>query len=184
MISTMKHSTPVSIIALIMLLGLATGCSDKTAEEKGAAMAAEKIDMVKGMGTVLEDKGAQAAESLTSGLGKVVKGVEKGIEKSGRTLVIDSSLMSAGLQVTKIQNLSVGASEGHGLEAYLVSNAAGNGELLIKVFDAMDREIGRSRVPVQTKTDDAGYIAIPLDTRVPLATIAKVAIEYQPKVIP
>lgn len=179
MISAMKYSRPVSLITLVMLLCLATGCSEQTAEEKGAAMATEKIDMVKGVGSALENKGAQAAESLTSGLGKVVQGVEKGIEKSGRTLVVEPSVTQAGLQVTKVQNLTTGADGNHGLEAYVVSNQTCEGTLLVKVFDAMDREIGRSRVALQRPADDAGYVALPLDAQVPLGAITKVVVSFQ-----
>ena len=75
----MQHASTGSIMAVAVLLAALTGCSKQTAEEKGAALATEKIDLVKGVGSALEEKGAQAAESLTSGLGKVVQGVEKGI---------------------------------------------------------------------------------------------------------
>jgi hypothetical protein len=67
----MQHASTGSIMAVAVLLAALTGCSKQTAEEKGAALATEKIDLVKGVGSALEEKGAQAAESLTSGLGKV-----------------------------------------------------------------------------------------------------------------
>jgi hypothetical protein len=177
----MQHATTGSIMALAVLLAALTGCSQQTAEEKGAALATEKIDLVKGVGSALEEKGAQAAESLTSGLGKVVQGVEKGIEKSGRALVVEPGVAQAGLQITKIQNLTPGSDGNHGLEAYVVSNRACDGMLQVKVFDAMDREIGRSQVALQKTADEAGYTAIPLDARVPLAAITKVMVNFQQK---
>ena len=177
----MRHSSLGSRFALTVLIAALTGCSQQTAEEKGAALATEKIDLVKGVGSALEDKGAQAAESLTSGLGKVVQGVEKGIEKSGRALVVEPGVAQAGLQVTKVQNLTLGSEGNHGLEAHVVSSQPCEGTLVIKVFDAMEREIGRSRVALQRPADDAGYVAIPLDAQVPLASITKVVVNFQQK---
>ena len=57
-----------------------TACSRQTAEEKGKAIATEKIDMVKGIGGALEEKGSGAAEAVASGVGNVVKGLGKGFE--------------------------------------------------------------------------------------------------------
>lgn len=63
----------------------------------------------------------------------------------------------------------------------MVSSQPCEGTLVIKVFDTMEREIGRSRVALQRPADDAGYVAIPLDAQVPLASIAKVVVNFQQK---
>lgn len=58
-------------------------CSKQTAEEKAKEMATEKVDMAKGIGDVLQEKGTAAAESVTSGMGKVeVDFVAQGNDKT------------------------------------------------------------------------------------------------------
>lgn len=168
-------------VALLLL----TACSRQTAEEKGAALATEKIDMVKGIGTALESKGSAAAESLTGGLGKVVQGAEKGVLKSGRTVVLTPATAQHGLAVSKVQDAG-SAAQGtaiHGLEAYVMSRTAVDGQLKVTLYDALDREIGRTRLPIKLVADDAGYQTIEIDKRITLSDISKVSIDYQPSVV-
>lgn len=168
----------------LALVGAATlsACSRQTAEEKGKELAMEKIDLVKGIGGALEDKGGAAAESVASGVGNVVKGLGKGIEKSSRSIVVTPSVEQAGLQITRVQEpqVSAGSPAHHGLEAYVVANAQARGTLRVIVYDLLDKEIGRTRVELVRDADEGKYLAIPLDKEVRLGAIARVSFEFQP----
>jgi len=165
--------------ALCLLAAALSACSPKSAEEKGAQMAGEKIDMVAGIGNALTDKGGKPAESIASGVGTVVKGVERGAMTVGRKLSLDSSLAAAGLTVTKVQDAS-GSTTPHGLEAYLVASNGAEGNLRMIAYDALGREIGRSSVPVLLTGDDARYVALKLDRQVDLHGVTAVTFKFVP----
>ena len=165
--------------AACLLASALCACAPKSAEEKGAELAGEKIDMVTGIGNALTDKGGKAAESFASGVGTVVKGAERGAMSVGRKLSLDPSLAAAGLTVTKVQD-PMGGEALHGLEAYLVSKTRAEGSLRMFAYDALGREIGRSSVPVLLSGDDAKYIGLPLDKQVEVDGVTAVAFKFVP----
>ena len=168
---------------LLVFCSLALGtsaCSRKSAEEKGVEMATEKLDLAKGIGSALEEKGSATAESLATGVGNVVKGIGKGVEKSGRSVAVKDSVERAGLKITKVQNASV-SSEGaavHGLEAYVISDANVRGKLRVIAYDILDKEIGRAKIDLVSSADDAKYVPIPLDAQVKIDSIVKVEFDF------
>jgi hypothetical protein len=144
-------------------------------------MAGEKIDMVAGIGDALSNKGGKAAESIATGVGTVVEGVERGAMKVGRKVSVDPSLAAAGLTVTKVQDSAgMGAEAVHGLQAYVVSKTAIEGTLRMFAYDALSREIGRSSVRAVLARDDAKYVGIPLDKQVALRDIVRVGFTFNP----
>jgi hypothetical protein len=190
----MHHSSKAPLLILlttILTSALLGACSNQTAEEKGKAIATEKADMVKGIGDAMQEKGTAAAESLTTGLGKVVQGVERGVEKSKRTVVVSDAARQAGLDVTKVQFAetsmasSVSASEPEpeaarqGLDIYLISQKAAEGELKVKVLNALDQEIGRAKLAIKQGADEAQYVRIPMPDRVDLHAVSKVHVDFQ-----
>jgi len=170
----------LSAIVLTISLGSLSACSRKTAEEKGAELAAEKVDMVKGIGGVLEAKGSDAAESLTTGMGSVVKGIGKGVEKSGRTISVTPSVETAGLKITKLQNATQSADiVVHGLEAYVVASVDARGKMRVIAYDLLDNEIGRTKVELLRMADEGKYLTIPFDAQVNLESIGRVEFDFQ-----
>jgi len=92
----MKSSTPAIVrLGALGALVVLSACSGKTAREQGAELAGKKIDIVAGVGDQLQAKGAEAGESLTAGVGKVVKGIERGVLKSGRNVALDPAVAQA-----------------------------------------------------------------------------------------
>jgi hypothetical protein len=146
-------------------------------------MAGEKIDMMTGIGDALTSKGGKAAESIATGVGTMVEGVERGAMKTGRKVSVDPSLAVAGLTVTKVQDSTdTGADAGHSMQTYVVATTAVDGSLRMFAYDALSREIGRTSVPVKLASDEARYVGLPLDKQVELHGIAKVAFTFVPKV--
>jgi hypothetical protein len=168
-----------AIGATCLLLGALCACTPKSAQEKGAQMAGEKIDVVTGIGDALTNKGGKAAESIATGVGTVVEGVERGATKVGRKVSVDPSLAAAGLTVTMVQDsAAAGADAAHSLQAYVVAKTAVTGNLRMFAYDVLSREIGRSSVPVVLSSDDAKYIGLPLDKQVALRAVARVGFTF------
>lgn len=84
-----------AVLALSITLAAMTACSSQTAEEKGKELATSKIDVAKGIGDAMQEKGEAAGEAVTHGVGKIIKGFEKGVSKSGRAISADASLGAA-----------------------------------------------------------------------------------------
>ena len=177
-----KWLTKVSLIMSVALAMTACDFFNKTAEEKGKELASAKIDLVKGVGGVLEEKGSAAAESVATGLGKVLSGAGKGIEKSGTQIVLAPSVSQAGLDVTKIQYALhySGDEKPPVLEAYVIANANVDGKIKVQLFSLLDKEIGRAKVSVKQGADEAKYWSITLDKEVNTNDIAKVVFDFQP----
>lgn len=162
------------------LLAALAACDDRTAEEKGAAMASEKIGMAQGIGDALEAKGGKASEALTTGIGSVFKGIEKGVDKSGRSIAVDDTLAQAGLKITTVQNaLADDKHTTHGLDLYVVADANVRGKLRVLAFDSLDREIGRANVELVRAADEANYLRVPMGEQVSLSSISKVTVSFR-----
>jgi hypothetical protein len=168
------------VIAAALALVVLSACSQKTAEEKGVELAAEKIDMAKGMGDALTAKGESAGEAVASGIGTVFKGIEKGVAQSGRAISMDASVDSAGLKITTVQDAKPG-DDGKisGLEVYIVANTDARGKLRVLLFDVLGKEIGRTSVEVHRAADEGKYQTVALDPQVNLAAISKVAFTFK-----
>lgn len=190
----MYRTSFMGVLACALALQLA-GCSRQSAEEKAKEMATEKVDMAKGIGDVLQDKGTAAAESVTTGVGKVLKGVERGFEKSGRTVALGEAARQAGLQATKVQLADASAAgdgaasmasqadsaRSQGIEVYVLSERDLSGSLKVKVFNALDQEIGRTRLAFKQGADEGRYVRIPLDSQIDLQAISRVDIDFLPE---
>lgn len=183
MYSTCKQaSAPLLILALISTLILLSGCSRQSAEEKGTAMATEKLDIAKGMGDAMTSKGESAGEAIATGIGKVFDGAGKGIANSGRKIVPDASLGAAGLSVTTVQDAEADAlaKSPHGLNAYVVAAASARGTMRVLVYDIVGKEIGRTHVQLTRDVDAAGYVFFPLDSLVRKQDIKRVVFKFEP----
>lgn len=171
-----------TLIGVCLTLAALTACSSRTAQEKGTDMATERLDFATGIGNALQAKGAQAGESVVSGTGNLVRGVERGLMRSGRAIVVDPTLARAGLNVTAVNDL-VGDRAGVplGLSAYVVSSASAKGVLRAQMFDALNSEIGRTSVTIDRAADQAKYEALLLDPLVKRSAIRKIAFAFKPE---
>ena len=81
----MHRTSLMGVLGCALAFQLA-GCSRQSAEDKA-----------KDISDVLQDKGtaAAAAESVTTGVGKVLRGVERGFEKSSRTVALSEGARQA-----------------------------------------------------------------------------------------
>lgn len=176
-----KTSRQSTLIGVWLALAALTACSSRTAQEKGQEMATMKLDMATGIGDALQAKGAAAGESVASGAGEVIRGVERGLMRSGRTIVVDPTLASAGLNVTTVNDIVADrAGVPLGLSAYVVSSASVKGVLHARMFDALNNEIGRVSLHIDRAPDEAKYEALLLDPLVKRSDIRKIAFAFKP----
>lgn len=181
---TIGLQTLVTLL-LAALIGLG-GCSRKTAEEKGAALAQEKVDLVKGIGGVLEKHGGTTGESIAHGAGETLAGLGRGFERSfGRTIASSPALELAGLKVSKVQDTSpAGDKPAHGIDVYVIAGKSVAGTLQIIALDHLRNEIARTGIPVQYAAGDGRYETIRLDERVNLSSIGTVSFDFLPTAAP
>ncbi|MEY4765513.1 MAG: hypothetical protein RI907_2186 [Pseudomonadota bacterium] len=189
----MHKSAGLLVVACALAL---SACSRQSAEDKAKEMATEKVDMAKGIGDVLQAKGTDAAESVSAGVGKVFQGIERGVEKSRRAAVVSPAASAAGLSVTKVQladradrvdpgDAGGSAPQGqvapaaHGLDLYVVTAHDAQGQLKVRVLNALDQEIGRAKLPLKQAGDEGHYVRVPLDAQVDLQAITKVDVDFQ-----
>ncbi len=175
------------IPAMLLALGALGACDEKTSEEKGKAAATTQNELAKGYGSGLEATGAAAGEAVVSGVATVFKGMEKGAVKARHTIIPDATLASAGLQVTTIEEIpyrSYSEAEQHGLLAYIVSNTAARGTLRVKLYNVIDKEIGRTRIELDRAADDAKFELVAVDKQLDVDTISKIAFSFVPAQAP
>ncbi|MFP5391566.1 MAG: hypothetical protein ACLGI6_08485 [Gammaproteobacteria bacterium] len=168
-------------VASTLLLALLPGCSRQTAEEKGIELATSKIDMAKGIGETMEKKGEAAGEAVFGGIGTVLRGAEKGIEKNGRQIAADASLAAAGLSVPTVNIAGVGEKgKNHGFDVYVLADKPAKGTLRAIAYNVAGKEMGRAKVDIQRDADDAKYTLMQFEEQVELSNVHKLAFQFKP----
>lgn len=173
--------TPIFRLGSLMVAIALSACSGKTAREHGADLAGKKIDIVAGVGDQLQAKGAEAGESLTAGVGKVVQGIQRGALKSGRNIVLDPAVSMAGLEISQVSDANAQSDNAHALEAHIIASTVAAGRLQLCAYDALDREIGRATASVALGPGEAKYVPFPLDAQVKLDSISRIRFTYAPR---
>lgn len=169
-----------SLYALPLFLAMSqiSGCSQQTAEEKGKALATEKIDLVKGVGEALKEKGGQAAESVAQGTGEILQGADRGFSKAfDWKLANGEGMNAAGVTVTRVQQTPASSS---GVDAYLVATRDAEGVLLMLAYDARKQEMARVKVDLKIAAGEGRYQTLTLDERTPVKSIREVSFELLP----
>lgn len=176
------HPVIRNFLMVGMIATATLACSKQTAEEKGKEMATEKIDLVKGIGDALVEKGSTAAESLSQGTGKVLKGTQSGFDKAFAWKAdLGASMQQAGLDVTQLQRNHSDATLKNRFDVYFVANQNALGTVQMIAYDQNQKELARVRHELNLQAQDARYETLALDERVPVEKIASVTFEFFPK---
>ncbi|MCE1241331.1 MAG: hypothetical protein LWW83_15555 [Azonexaceae bacterium] len=176
----MRRTVPSILLAALIALNL-PACSRQTAEEKGKEMATEKIDLIKGVGDAIKEKGGQAADSVAQGAGKVLQGADEGFGKAFEWQSSSSpSLDQAGLKVSRIDRATPGPDSEHSVNIYLVSNGPAAGKLTMIAYDSGKRELARTHADLKLASADGHYETLKLDERTPMKSIREVSFDFQP----
>ena len=168
-------------ISVVVMLALLLGACGKTREEElkeqhdmGAAVVEDKAALVKGAGDALKKDGKEAAESISAGVGSLIKGVAGGVDQvqSDFKVSVSDSAKSRSLGVTRIVISEGSAAADKGVKVYVTSSQAFKGQLQLRAFDARNIEIGRSaKVDGTFGADDALYVEFLFDTATPLSRV-------------
>ena len=167
-------------IAALSALTLLAACSRQNVEDKGLAMATEKIDLAKGVGEAVEREGESASEAVLTGMGKVFNGAADGTAKSGREIALEPSMRTAGLSVSAVQDTPADVeAPKNALSAYVIATGAARGQLRAHAYDASGKEIGRASVYLSRQADEARYMLVPFDEQVHLEQIRKITFQFK-----
>lgn len=141
----MRRGT-VSLLSLCLLSGLSLfGCDKRTAEEKGAGYAGEKLGFAQGAADELKERGGTLGQSVGKGVADLVKGVGSGVKDSVTPEVpaeAEPGAIQMGLTVHHAQE---GAGDGNSrlVNVYVEFVKAFRGKLQLFAYDAAGTELGR-----------------------------------------
>jgi len=164
---------------------LAGACEEKTAEERGAEMAQEKLDLVKGAAGVLDQQGNAVGETAGRGVGDALKGIGSGLKDVVFAQVpvkLAAGAAESGITVGK-------ATEGDNaggkrmVNVYLTFAKPFDGRLRLRAFEAGDVETGRADAidgNVHRKAGDGGGFAFAFDETVRLSKLERCDLETLP----
>jgi len=171
----------LGLLILVVTTSTLSACSRQTAEEKGKAMAEEKIGLVKGVGEALKESGKQATESLTHGVGSATQGIGAGMEASAAlAFKPHPSLTQHGMKISRVQSHSHANTEGHVVSAYLITDKAVSGRMTFYAFDKQNVELGRVTRDIKLAANGAGFEDFSFDARTPIKTASYLSAEFTP----
>lgn len=172
------------ILILIVATAMLSSClsveeRNKKAEEKARAKTEKQINRAKGVGEALKGTGSSAMESITEGVSEMIKGANKGFDKSFVSVQIRLSYGAKpyfNVTRTRIDTDTLGNQE---IISYLTFDKDCVGKLSMKLFDAADQEVARSVIKVQESADEAKYMTFPFDQRTSFSLVKYGIIEYK-----
>lgn len=163
--------------ALVLAAVALAGCREKTkeqvlqaAEDKARLETEKRSRAIKGVGEGLQTAGKEGAQSLSKGVGEVLRGSAKGFDASLSAVQVAAGpgLQDAGL---KVERAARQASQPPTITAYLVADQRFAGTLRLRALDDEGREVGRAQAVVKQDAGDAGYVDFAFDGRVPLTAV-------------
>jgi hypothetical protein len=142
----------------------------KKAEDDANLAASMKARLVKGVGEALKTEGKDAAKVVAEGSGETLKAVAGGMDKSLNTvkLTVVGDLAPKGLGGTRATLDNAGTN--HTVSVYVTLEKAYSGPLELRVYDAENKEVGRTKVQLDEKESTAKYVDFKFDEHTPLRT--------------
>ncbi|MDR2144854.1 MAG: hypothetical protein LBE91_00135 [Tannerella sp.] len=179
--SKLKLSAIV-IVSVILLAACSKEAKNKRAREAGQAVTEEKASFVKGLGEGLKGAGKDAAESISEGVGEVLKGGSEGFDKSlVKKEVRVKEELKALLNATRCEISQNDSLQEKEVIVYTIFEGDFDGKLVLKAFDKNDEEIGRSAVAVKEESDNSRFVEFPFDNRTPFSQIQYFILEDRVK---
>lgn len=172
----MLHRICLVVMSALLLAACGQSREEELKEEhdKGAEVVEDKAALIKGAGEALKKDGKDAAESLSAGVGSLIKGVAGGVDQaqSDFKVSVSDGASSRALSVTRIVMSDATASAGKGVKVYVTSGQSFKGRLQLRAFDGKNVEIGRSaKVDSALDADDALYVEFLFDNATPLSRV-------------
>ncbi|MDR1888989.1 MAG: hypothetical protein LBQ81_06380 [Zoogloeaceae bacterium] len=187
-----------SFLGMALSVALLAGCGDEQKDDKplaqkaGEVVGAAAADFTKGVASSVQEKvigpetedpadpdkrtstkvGEVLGGSVSNTLGTAIRTMD---EESQVTVELDDSLKAKSLTINQAKDA---VDPEHyktrtRFTAYLVSDKDFKGTLLAKAFDGAGTEIGRSRIDVDVKADDAGWVDFDFPAQMTSTTVKK-----------
>lgn len=173
-----------SILTLIVVTAMLSSClsseeKKKQAEEEAREKTEKQISRAKGVGEALKETGNSAMESITEGVGEVIKGANKGFDKSFVNVEMrlsDGAKACFNATRTRIDTDTLGNQE---IISYLTFDKECSGKLTMRLFDEADQEVARSVIRVDEPADEARNVAFPFDQRTSFSLVKYGTLDYK-----
>lgn len=158
------------VIALLVLALLACASHEEKVKDKhdeGKEQTEEKAAVVKGAGEGLKSLGKDAMESLSEGIGEVIKGAKSGFDKSLTkvNLKADTSVSVYGIATGKSGKYYNDSLKTNAVSVYMLFNEDINIDLLLVATDHENMEVGRVKQKVNEKEGTSRYVDFVFDKR-------------------
>lgn len=125
-----------------------------------------------------KEKINKAGEAVGQAAGEFVSGVTSGVEKAWETKVdLPKNLEAQGIQFGKITVSSDSGATDNLVTVYVIFNNNFSSDLTAKAYDNKGIEMGRSKIKVEGKKDEARYIEFHFDKRTNIDNDSRVTIE-------
>ncbi len=172
----------ISLIPLFVCLTL-PACKSKEqqlkeAEEEGKFKADKTSKELQGLGEGLQGEGKKAAESLSEGIGEVFKGVSKGFNESLEKVVVDvDAELQPVLEVGRAGKRYNDSTQTTTIVLYTVFNKDFNGQLILRMLDKNNQEIGRQLTSVNKKAEESDFVEFSFDKRTQIAAAERYSLK-------
>ena len=143
-------------ILFATILAVITGCSGERAHE-AIATTSEKV--------------GQTA-------GELVKNVSTGVEKAFNVKIeLSEKLKAKGVSFGQIKVSNDSTGTDNKVSVYMIFSNDFNGEMIMKAFDNNNLEMGRIRISISAKKDEARFFDFVFDPRTNIDTDSKLTLE-------
>jgi 5'-3' exonuclease len=168
----------IIIVSVVLLFACNREARNKRAQQAGQAVTEEKASFLKGLGEGLKGVGKEAAESLSEGVGEVLKGGKEGFDKSfiKKEIRVKKELQ-AFLNATRCEINQMDSLQRNVAVVYAIFENDFDGKLVLKAFDKNDEEIARSAVFVNEKSDNSRFVEFPFDNRTSFLQVQYLTLE-------
>lgn len=129
-------------------------------------------------GSDIKEKINKAGDVAGQTAGEFIEGASKGVQKAFDVKVeMQDELKNKGLEFGKTTVTSDSIGEDNLLLVYVIFHQDFKDTLTAKVFDEQSLEMGRSKVIINTKKDDAQFLEFHFDRRTNIDSKNKITIE-------
>lgn len=126
----------------------------------------------------IKEKINETGDAAGQAIGELATGITTGVKKSIQPQVeLSEKLKTDGISLGKILVSGDSTEVENIVTAYIIFNANFKQHLTVKAFDKKQLEMGRVRIEVEGKKDEAKYVEFHFDKRTDIDNDSKVTIE-------
>ena len=121
---------------------------------------------------------SKSGETIGKSATEFIEGISEGIDKTLQCeLSLSSSLMEKGLKTGKFSVENYEGGRNNQLTVYLIFDRDFKSPVTAKAFDKNGLEVGRAKMDIEGKTDEAGYFDFTFDKRTYIEVKSKIVLE-------